>query len=80
MASLSVEERAMIASRYEVWKSRQLVQDWWCKEKNKHESLRRETIIKWHKRLMEMGSVCDARRQRVSPSRSEVNIAVVRKK
>ena len=75
--SLSVEERAMIASRYEVWRDVQRVQQWWYHEKGRKLNLSNLTIKKWHKRLMETGSVCDASRRRVSPSRSEENVAVV---
>ena len=64
--SLSVEERAMIASRYEVWRDVQRVQQWWYHEKGRKLNLSNLTIKKWHKRLMETGSVCDASRRRVS--------------
>ena len=76
--SLSVEDRARIASRFEVWKSIQAVQTWWHNEKGIHTPLSRNTIYKWHSRLITTGSVCDAPRRRVSPSRSEENICVVK--
>lgn len=76
--SLTLQDRAMIASRFEVWKSVQLVQTWWHNEKGKNNHLHKNTIIKWHSRLMETGSVCDAPRQRMKPSRSEDNISVVK--
>ena len=60
----------MIASRFEV-------QQWWHKEKDRNENLSEKTIIKWYSRLMETGSVCDAKRQRVSPARLEKNIIAV---
>ena len=75
--SLSVEERAMIAFRYEVWRKVQEVQQWWYHEKGRKLNLSNLTIKKWHKRLMETGSVCDASRRRVSPSRSDENVVVV---
>ena len=76
---INLGDRAMIASRYEVWKSVQLVQEWWHEERGRKLHLSRNTIIKWHTRLIETGSVCDAPRRGVSPARSLENLAVVNK-
>jgi len=76
---LTVEERAQIAARYEVWNSVVAVQRWWRTVKGRNTTIRPETIKNCHSKLLTTGSVTDARRSaRPSTSRSGENVALVR--
>ena len=77
-AKLSVEERAKIAARYEVWGSVVRVQRWWRAERGIHATLDAKTIKNFHRNLLTTGSVTDARRSgRPSTSRTDDNVAIV---
>jgi hypothetical protein len=76
---LTTQERAQIASRYEVWNSVVAVQRWWCTMKGGHATVRQETIKNCHSKLLTTGSVKDALWSgRQSTSWSEENVALVR--
>ena len=75
---LTIQERAKIAARYEVWNSVVEVQRWWRTLKGSRATLRRETIRNCHAKLMTTGSVNDKRRSgRPSTSRSPAKVAKV---
>lgn len=76
---LSIQERAKIASRYEVWQSIVEVQRWWRNINGPHAVLDPKTIKNCHSKLITTGSVADSKRTgRPSTSRSEENIQIVR--
>ena len=69
--SLTIQERARIAVRYEVRNFIVLVQRRWGACKGRHETPRPETIASGRAKLMTTGSVNDKRRsERLSTSRS----------
>ena len=75
---LTIQERAKIAARYEVWNSVVEVQRWWRTLKGSRATLRPETIRNCHAKLMTTGSVNDKRRSgRPSTSRSPAKVAKV---
>ena len=59
---LTIQERAKIAARYEVWNSVVEVQRWWRTLKGSRATLHPETIRNCHAKLMTTGSVNDKRR------------------
>ncbi|CAG5020036.1 unnamed protein product [Parnassius apollo] len=74
-----MQERAQIASRYEVWQSIVEVQRWWRNFNGPHAVLDPKTIKNCHSKLMKTGSVADSKRTgRPSTSRSKENIKIVR--
>ncbi|CAG5050222.1 unnamed protein product [Parnassius apollo] len=74
-----MQERAQIASRYEVWQSIVEVQRWWRNFNEPHAVLDQKTIKNCHSKLMKTGLVADSKRiGRPSTSRSEENIKIVR--
>jgi len=76
---LTVQQRAQIAARYEMWNSVVAVQRWWRTMKGRNATIRQETIKKCHSKLLTTGSVTDALSSgRPSTSRSEENVALVR--
>lgn len=76
---LSIEQRARIAARYEVWESVVQVQRWWRARYGRHTNLDPKTIKNCHKKFLTTGSVLDAKRTgRPSTSRSEENIHCVK--
>lgn len=79
MPLLTVEERAKIAARYEVWGSVVRVQRWWRAERGIHATLDAKTVKNCHSKLLTTGSVADARRSgRPSTSRTAENVDRVR--
>jgi hypothetical protein len=67
---LTLQERAQIAARYEVWGCIVQVQRWWRTIKGKHAQIDPKTIKNCHKKLMTTGSVADTQRSgRPSKSR-----------
>jgi len=54
---LTLQERAQIAARYEVWGCIVQVQRWWRTIKGKHAQIDPKTIKNCHKKLMTTGSV-----------------------
>ena len=56
---LTVQDRALIATRYEIWQSVVEVQKWWRTQRSKHITLDAKTIKNYHQKLMTNGSVCD---------------------
>lgn len=76
---LSIEDRARIAARYEVFRSVVAVQRWWRRVKGIHEPLNSRTIKNCHQKLVERGSVLDKKKSgRARVSVTEENIARVR--
>jgi hypothetical protein len=74
----SVQDRAQIATKYEIWQAVVAVQRWWRGKRGKHETFHPDTIKNCHRKLMTTGSVCDAERSGRSPtSRSPVVVDVV---
>lgn len=67
---LSIEERAKIASRYEVWQSVVQVQRWWRAQNGRNASLNARTIKNCHSKLFESGSVKDKKRSGRRPTAS----------
>ena len=49
---LTVQERAQIAARYEVWNSVVAVQRWWRTVKGRNATIRQETIKNGHSKLL----------------------------
>ncbi|PSN40078.1 hypothetical protein C0J52_18239 [Blattella germanica] len=49
---LTVQQRAQIAARYEVWNSVLLVQRWWRNMNGVNATIRPETIKNCHRKLM----------------------------
>ena len=77
---LTVQDRALIATRYEMWQSVIEVQRWWRSQRGRHETLDAKTIKNCHQKLMTTGSVCDIERSgRHSTSRSPEAVDIVRK-
>ena len=67
---LTVQERAQIAARYEVWRSIVEVQRWWRTTKGRHAQIDPKTIKNCHAKLMITGSGSDTQRSgRPSKSR-----------
>jgi hypothetical protein len=76
---LTVQERAQIAARYEVWNLVVVVQRWWRTMQGRNATIRHETIKNCQSKLLTTGSVTYARRSgRPSTSRSVENVALVR--
>jgi len=76
---LTIQERAQIAPRYEVWNSVVAVQRWWRTVKGRNATIRQKTIKNCHSKLLTTGSVRDSRKSgRPSTSRHEENVALVR--
>ncbi|CAG5039469.1 unnamed protein product [Parnassius apollo] len=75
-----MQERAQIASRYEVWQSIVEVQRWWRNFNGPHAVLDPKTIKNCHSKLMKTGSVADSKKNRPSFNipRSEEDIKIVR--
>ncbi len=74
----SVQDRAQIATKYEIWQAVVAVQRWWRGKRGKHETFHPDTIKNCHRKLMTTGSVCDAERSGRSPtSRSPVIVDFV---
>ncbi len=74
----SVQDRAQIATRYEMWQSVVAVQRSWRGKRGKHETCHPDNIKNCHWNLMTTGSVCDAERSGRSPtSRSPVVVDFV---
>lgn len=72
---ITVQERAQVAARYEVWRSVVQVQRWWRAEHGPRATLDPKTIKNCHAKLMNTGSVVDIRRSgRPSTSRSDENV------
>ncbi len=68
---LTVQDRALIATRYEMWQSVIELQRWWRSQRGRHATLHPNTIKNCHQKLMTTGSVCDTERSgRHSSSRS----------
>ena len=59
---LTVQERAQIAARSEVWRSIIEVQRWWRNIKGRHAQINPRTIKNCHAKLMTTGSVSDTQR------------------
>ena len=59
---LSIELRARIAARYEVWQSVVQVRRWWRAQYGRHTNLDPQTIKNCHKKFLSIGSVLDAKR------------------
>jgi DNA-binding transcriptional regulator YhcF (GntR family) len=75
---ISMQERAQVAARYEVWHSVVQVQRCWRTEHGPRATLDPKTTKKRHDKLMNTGSVFDIRRSgRPSKSRSEENVRMV---
>jgi hypothetical protein len=75
---ISVQERAQVATCYEVWHSVVQVRRWWRTVHGPCATLDPKTIKKCHDKLMNTGSVLDIRRSgRPSTSRSEENVRMV---
>ncbi|XP_066965221.1 uncharacterized protein [Macrobrachium rosenbergii] len=62
MAGLTLQERAQIAARYEVWRSVPQVQRWWRTVKGRYAEVDTKTIKNCHAKLMATGSVADTQR------------------
>ncbi|CAF3023534.1 unnamed protein product [Rotaria sp. Silwood2] len=76
---LTVQDRALIATRYEMWQSVIEVQRWWRSQWGRHATLHPDTIKNCHQKLMTTGSVCDTERSgRHSSSRSPEIVDIVR--
>ncbi|CAF2088788.1 unnamed protein product [Rotaria magnacalcarata] len=76
---LTVQDRALIATRYEMWPSVVEVQRWWRSQRGKHATLGAKTIKNGHQKLMKTGSVYDTERSgRPSISGSPEVVDVVR--
>ncbi|CAG5056457.1 unnamed protein product [Parnassius apollo] len=74
-----MQERAQIASRYEVWQSIVEVQRWWRNFNGPHAVLDPKTIKNCRSKLMKTGSVADSKRTGCpSTSRSEESIKIFR--
>ena len=77
---LIVQDRALIATRYEMWQSVIDVQRWWRSQRGSHVTLHPNTIKNCHQKLMTTGSVCDTERSgRHSSSGSPEVVDIVRK-
>ena len=77
--SLTVQEGAQNAARYEVWNSVVAVQRWWRTVKGRNVTISQETTKNCLSKLLTTGSVKDARRSgRPLTSRSEESVASVR--
>ena len=75
---LTLQERAQIAARYEVWGCIVQVQRWWRTIKGKHAQIDPKMIKNCHKKLMTTGSVADTQRSgRPSKSRDPEVVQVV---
>ena len=75
---LTLEERAKVASRYEVWRSVVRVQRWWRSENGVNAKIRPETIKRCHSKLFSRGSVADLPRSgRPVTVRDQNNIEAV---
>ncbi|CAF3770620.1 unnamed protein product [Rotaria sp. Silwood1] len=59
---LSIQDRVLIATRYEMWQSVIEVQRWWRNQRGKHLTLDAKTIKNCHQKLMITGSVYDMER------------------
>ena len=59
---LTVQERAQIAARYEVWRSILQVQRWWRTIKGRHAQIDLKTIKNCHEKLTTTGFVTEAQR------------------
>ena len=59
---LTVQERAQIAARYEVWRSIVQVQRWYRTIKGRHPQIDPKTIKNCHTKLMTIRSMTDAQR------------------
>jgi len=76
---MTVQERAQIASRYEVWNSVVAVQRLWRTVKGSNAKIRQEIIKNYHSKLLTTVSVTVARKSGCpSTFRSEENVALVR--
>ena len=74
-AQLSLKKRFQIAARYEVWGSITQVQRWFKGTFGRNESLKKDTIYRCHKKLVEGGSVENKKRPKDLPKkRTEENI------
>ena len=59
---LTVQDRALIATRYEMWQSVIEVQRWWRSQRGRHATLDAKIIKNCHQKLMTTSSVCDVER------------------
>jgi hypothetical protein len=62
LTRLTLQERAQLAARYEVWQSVVQVQRWWRTIRGPHAQVDSKTIKNCHAKLMATGSVVDTRR------------------
>ena len=77
---LTVQERAQIAARYEVWRSIVDVQRWWRTIKGRHAQIDPTTTKNSHVKLMTTGSLTDTQRSgRPSKFRDPEVVQVVQK-
>ena len=75
---LTLQERAQLASRYEVWQSVLRVQRWWRTIHGPRAQVDPKTIKNCHAKLMTTGSVVDARRSgRPSTSTTQETVRAV---
>ncbi len=75
---LTLQERAQLAARYEVWRSVVQVQRWWRTIKGRHDQVDAKTIRNCHEKLITTGSVADTRRSgRPSTSRDPTVVQAV---
>ena len=77
---LTVQDRALIATRYEMWQSVVEMQRWWWRsQQGKGVTLDAKTIKNCHQKLMITGSICDIERSgRPLASRSSELVDFVR--
>lgn len=76
---LTVQDRALIEARYEMWQSVIEVQRWWRNQRGRHATFDAKTIKNCHRKLITTGSVCDIERTgRHSTSRSPEVVDIVR--
>ena len=76
--TLSIEDRARIAARYEVWQSVVQVQRWWRSQHGRHSNLDPKTIKNCYRKLMTTGSVLDSARSGRPSTKSDADVELVR--